>query len=268
MSHNVDGHRIEVRAAVGAPVKRVYAAWTDPRLLVQWYPEVVEGAIRPGEVVRFQWRSLGIAIDLDVRELIAGERIVFEGQTGGSRQRQTVTLTPTPTGTQLAVEQAGLASLEDAAGSQSGWTIGLAVMCEYLERHFGKNRESFAVLASARGGRAAIRDLLQQPSWLAERAPRLVSVGTPLALDLIDGSTVTGQVIADTGHEVALRCDEIDGVIALRAFPAGAGTWLVGAQVSSWAGDRATEQLSALRHALVSGVERLVSAVGHSAPSA
>ena len=48
MSDNVDGHRIEVRAAVDAPVERVYAAWTDPRLLVQWYPEAVEGAIRSG----------------------------------------------------------------------------------------------------------------------------------------------------------------------------------------------------------------------------
>jgi uncharacterized protein YndB with AHSA1/START domain len=262
MSENVDGYRIQVRASVGAPLPRVFAAWTDPALLVQWYPEMVSGAIEAGATTRFEWGSLGIAVDLDVRELVPGERIVFEGDTGRRRQRQTITFEPEARGTRLIVEHAGLASPDDAAGSESGWTIGLAVLREYLEHHFGRTRASFAVLGSARGSRAAIRELLAKPTWLAERVPRLRSPGAPLALVLLDGSTITGEVIAATGDEVALRCDEIAGVLALRAFPAGPGVWIVGAQVSSWGGADTRN----LHHALIEGVERLTSALP--APSA
>ncbi len=44
---------------IGAPRERVYAAITDPKQLAQWFPDAVEGDIRPGERPVFDFGEYG-----------------------------------------------------------------------------------------------------------------------------------------------------------------------------------------------------------------
>ena len=50
---------IEREIVIGAPRERVYAALTDPAQLAQWFPDRVEGEIKPGERPVFDFGEYG-----------------------------------------------------------------------------------------------------------------------------------------------------------------------------------------------------------------
>ena len=50
---------INKEVTIAAPREKVYAAITDPELLAQWFPDAVEGEIKPGERPVFDFGEYG-----------------------------------------------------------------------------------------------------------------------------------------------------------------------------------------------------------------
>jgi hypothetical protein len=78
--------------------------------------------------------------------------------------------------------------------------------------------------------------------------------GSAIKLDLLDGGTLTGRVLADTGREVSLGWSEIDGVLELKAFGAGDST-MVG--VRGWGWGLGAEAAAELERRVAPAVGRL-----------
>jgi uncharacterized protein YndB with AHSA1/START domain len=57
MTTSVVPHTITVRRIVAATPERLYAAWTEPDQMRQWYGTVVEADVRVGGRYRWRWRN-------------------------------------------------------------------------------------------------------------------------------------------------------------------------------------------------------------------
>jgi len=244
---DIHGDRlIRTEAHLSAPIDLVFSAWSDPDRLVQWYPERVNGRLGLGDRVRFEWSSLGLELDLEIVELLPGSRIAFCGDPGSGPQVQTVELSPSDSGTRMTIEHSGFISADDAAGARSGWALAAAMLDEYLSRHCDMPRQCFGILGTTGVSREDVVSHYDPP--------------TRLCPDL------TGPVLAVTDRkEVLVRCDEIDGAVALRTF-CSSGIVLFGAQMTSWS--RRREPTERLRQQLADGVARLGTVLGGPVPSA
>jgi uncharacterized protein YndB with AHSA1/START domain len=257
---------IRTRTHLLAPIDRVFEAWTDPDRLREWYPERVSGALRLGGSVTFEWSSLGLELELDVVELEPNRRVAFCGDPGSGPQIQSVELEQTGTGTTMTIEHTGLVTEDEAKGARSGWTLGGAMLAEYLARHFRTERTCLSVLSTTTVDIERVLRAYRQPHWLSPGAPPLDRPRAELSLELGNGMQITGCVLAISERgELLLRCDEIAGVIAFRAL-ATTGLVLYGAQVSAWGPPR--PETERLREALVEAVDCLSATLGSALPSA
>lgn len=253
-------HLIRMQSHVLAPIERVFEAWSVPSRLREWYPESATGEFRVGGRVRFEWSSLALDLDLELLELEPNRRIAFCGDPGSGAQVQSVELEPTETGTRMTIEHTGFVTAGDADGARSGWTLGGAMLDEYLTRHYATERTCFAVLSTTSASPAQVFDAFRTPGWLCDEPPTFDRARADVAMTLASGMHVTGCVLALSQRgELLLRCDQIAGIVALRAFTT-AGMVLFGAQVTSWGPARAeTDQL---RAELAAGIERLATSLG------
>jgi len=140
-----------------APRALVWQAWTDPKMLKEWWgPEnftnpVVEGDIREGGVLHITMHGpKDTPFDMDFpmikryREIVPGKKLVFENEPigpGGERLidgRTTVTFSDHPDGTLMemttvarALAPMAVAMLE---GMQAGWSQSFDKLARFLEK--------------------------------------------------------------------------------------------------------------------------------------
>ena len=118
--------------------------------------------------------------------------------------------------------------------------MALAVLRRYLERYFGRTRTMRMVMQPAPVVAEQIDTLYRSSSglakWLTTRGS-IGDVGDAVQLQLTDGQTVTGEVLAWTGTEVALSVDELDGVVELKSFSMGPAGHAIAIRACSWAAD-------------------------------
>ncbi len=266
MPEKPSSHRVSLRSVIAAPVERVWSAWVEPEQLTGWYADSIQGSLAArGQRAVASWDSLGMSIELEVIERVERRRLVVRAELGSGAQTQRIMLSAVDGGTEILLEHDGLLSRDEREGVESGWTIALALLREYVERYPGQTRRSFAILGGARAALPRIYAQFVRPGWLADPPPRL-TMGRRVALRVRGGPSLWVEVIADVpGRELALRCSEMSAVIALRALPA-RPIWLAGAIVSCWSTD--TAAIEALERALTTGVQRLLAAFGDGIPQA
>ncbi|HXS07501.1 MAG TPA: SRPBCC domain-containing protein [Rhizomicrobium sp.] len=140
-----------------APRALVWQAWTDPKMLKEWWgPEnftnpVVEGDIREGGVLHITMHGpKDTPFDMDFpmikryREIVPGKKLVFENEPigpGGERLIDgltTVTFSDHPDGTLMemttvarALAPMAVAMLE---GMQAGWSQSFDKLARFLEK--------------------------------------------------------------------------------------------------------------------------------------
>jgi uncharacterized protein YndB with AHSA1/START domain len=132
--------RLEIRRVIRAPCDRVYAAWTDPAQLKQWFgPENVRtrNLIADARVGgQFRWELTNsegeeMTIRGEYRELQPGRKIVFSWQWEDDEDWEnhtsivTVELDDCEDGTELRLTHDQLPNQESRDGHTRGWNSAL-----------------------------------------------------------------------------------------------------------------------------------------------
>ena len=129
--------------------ERVYAAWTDPEQLQQWFgpakvrTRALEADVRVGG--KFRWDITSpegeeMTVEGEYRELEPGRKIVFSWQWQEDEEWEgylsivTVELEETDKGTEVRLRHESLPSEKSRQGHTEGWNSVLDKLEEYLER--------------------------------------------------------------------------------------------------------------------------------------
>jgi len=127
---------LEIKRFINAPRDRVYAAWTDPEQLRQWFgPATVEtdnliADVRPGG--EFRWDLMNcdgkkMTIQGEYREVQPGQRIVFTWQWQDDEDWKecvsvvTVDLSDRAGGTEVRLTHTQLPNQESRDSHNEGW---------------------------------------------------------------------------------------------------------------------------------------------------
>ncbi|MEO8200119.1 MAG: SRPBCC domain-containing protein [Gemmatimonadota bacterium] len=246
-SHHL-GRCIEVAIVTRATPARVWDAWTDPDRLVEWFADRVEGSLEEGRIA-WSFERLKSTMAFRVVAVTVGARLLLESLDREPRRLELL-IGGVPGGTEVRVIDSGFSNAgaedEDFVAADSGWRIALPILRYYVEFHFNQPRESFFVLRPARFTPSLLSRLYREPDGLKEWLSDGGSLGTPggrVHLALKDGETLRGDMLADTGTELAMAWDEIAGVLQFKTcvLPGEVGTRSVYLHGWGWgiSGDRA-----------------------------
>ena len=131
---------------LNAPPAKVYAAWTDPQKLIQWFGRV---DVKPGTMRAEVDPRVGgryrVSFNIEAgeyfevggvyREVVANERLVFSWAWHSTPEREslvTVTLKSDGEGTLLTVHHEQLFDQAARAGHERGWMGSLEKLEKYL----------------------------------------------------------------------------------------------------------------------------------------
>ena len=126
--------------SIRAPRDRVWAALTEPDLLVRWFPTIQARVdLRVGGRMRFAWE--GDADEAVIEQVVPPERLVFRWRPERSeRPFTTVTIELGDAGdgvTVLSLAETGFSQLSDPEGSfrgnETGWAEELEELRGFLE---------------------------------------------------------------------------------------------------------------------------------------
>jgi uncharacterized protein YndB with AHSA1/START domain len=136
--------QLVIKRAFDAPRKLVFKAWTDPKLLVQWWgprgftTEVHEMDVRPGGVWRYSMRGpdgSDFPFDGVYVEVVVPERLVFDGSIHESPEQRVwteVTFTDQGGRTEVTVRQFFSFESDATRGASTGWNQQLDRLQEFL----------------------------------------------------------------------------------------------------------------------------------------
>jgi uncharacterized protein YndB with AHSA1/START domain len=262
--HPPEGRRIEAGIRINATPEEVWKAWTDPASISRWFTDDARGDAVPGGTLVWVFRGFG---EMPYPVVVAEPpgRLVLAGEIPGRG----------PFGLEILIEQTGGVTTlrlvnsgfrdgadfeEEYEGVRSGWDASLALLRHYLERHQGKARHASLLVRPAAVGAGELyrcfSDANGLATWLTRRGA-LGETGARAELELGDGSSLTGSVIAATGREKSVTWEEEDGaVLELKGFGS-SDRRMVGVRLTTWGPGGA--RLATLERLLTPAVERLAS---------
>lgn len=117
----------------------VFAYWTDPALLAQWWPEQAEADLRPGGVYHFAWPKMGWHLRGEYTTVEPGSRLAFTWRWDhepdkSARMVEVLFDAVGDLGTQLTVTHGTYtgADREERDGHLEGWTYFLTRLRDAL----------------------------------------------------------------------------------------------------------------------------------------
>ena len=140
---------LEIKRVINAPRSRVYAAWTDPAQLKQWWgPDNVETRNFAADARvdgKYRWDLVNqegeeMSVFGEYRELVPGKKIVFTWQWDDDEAWKnvssvvTVELSDRDGGTEICLRHEQLPSTESRDRHNEGWSSVL----DRLEKFFNK----------------------------------------------------------------------------------------------------------------------------------
>ena len=267
LSPHVTPRTIDVEQRTTATPEHVWAAWTDPARIAQWFADRASGEATPGKSITMGFDGFG-EMSYPVLEVVPGERIAFGGELPGRpAYRLEITVRRDAGETVVLLVYSGFLGGEERwdreyEGVDSGWRMALALLAVYAERHFGTAKRTLMIVRPARADLARVRDWFTREDLLARwltRRGAVGDVGSPVDLETREGRAIHGRVIARTPTEVSFTWDDARLVLEGKAFHAGPQAML-GVRVTGWDADAAL--LDALAVELEGSVGRLLEAVG------
>lgn len=255
---------LQIEHVIASPLEQVWQAWTDRERLSCWDPDRVEGEIVPGQTIVMHWDSFGVSIHVEVVSAThqAELRLRVRKPDGTSQDLIINLKARAPDKTSVELSFTGLMSEDEQAGTAAGWHTQLRLLDRFLAQPLGQQRESFAALGPAvTSVERAYAAFVEPASWLARDPIRFLAEGQGFALTTVDGMSLTGDVLSLVeGRELALWCDELNGVMRMRTIPlAGGRARLLGIQVVRW-GHRESAHL--IQESLRESVDRLIHLIG------
>jgi uncharacterized protein YndB with AHSA1/START domain len=257
----VSKRTLRLEQPVNASRAVIWRACTEQNRIRQWQADEVRGQVAPGETLSLHWPTLGVELELRVREMERERRVRFEsGPTG---------LTLELADGKVALTHTGLGGGDELEGITSSWRLSLAQLAHYCERHPERTRSvtwlTDVAHTSHQTAYVFFTDGIALESWLG-KGTGIGAVGESYSLDLGD-ELMTGTVLANTPErDIALSWSEDgDSMLFLRTLPHPDGdqrvvvlTW------SRWtetpAPTRRTERLEAAHRRLVQALGRRVQA--------
>jgi uncharacterized protein YndB with AHSA1/START domain len=158
VTQKIFGERtVTIKRVLKAPRALVWAAWTEPKHLKEWWgPEmftnpVVEGDVRVGSEMHITMHGpKGSPWDVDLpmvkryREIVPGKKLVFENEPIGPHNERliegltTVTFADHPEGTLMEMTTTAKALTVEAVqmigGMDQGWAQSFDKLARYLEK--------------------------------------------------------------------------------------------------------------------------------------
>lgn len=141
--------RLEIKRVIKASRERVYAAWTDPKQMKEWFgPEGVRtrsviADARVGGELRWELTSSegeDMTVFGEYRELVPGRKIVFTWKWDDDEDWKDITsvvtleLADAGNGTELRLVHEQLPSEESRERHSEGWTKVLASLEQYFDK--------------------------------------------------------------------------------------------------------------------------------------
>lgn len=290
---------IRLETEIRAAPSEVWDAWADPDRLAGWFVDRAEGEPVPGTSYLWFWDDFGMEVPVEVVEAVPGERLVLRTDMGAEASLLEITLRGEGGRTRLRLVQSGFDTPPGDPGIEgvrSGWTLALGLLRLYLERWPDRVRRELFLTREGSFGPADLAPLQRTAEglerWLVADGAEDVEAGLPepgdvearafgageveagtsetasVVLTLVDGTSLTGRVLAASDTEAVLSWDEIEGAVELKSYPAGppeegasghdAGEsrWTAALRVSTWSEEEGV--LERVRPGLVAALDRLV----------
>jgi uncharacterized protein YndB with AHSA1/START domain len=215
---------VEVTLVTRATVSRVWEAWTDPVRLVEWFADRAKGTVATGELLTWSFDHPASEMTFRVSPFTSPGRLVLESVAGNPSQLE-VLVTPGHDGTRISLTHTGLPGQQsweqDRHTLASSWQLALSVLRYYVEFHYAEPRRTFFASRIGRFSASRLTTLFREPSGLQEWLTDGGSLGTPggrVHLALKSGEILRGDMLADTGTDIAMAWDEIGGVLQFRSL--------------------------------------------------
>jgi uncharacterized protein YndB with AHSA1/START domain len=257
------GRAVDVEIVTRATPAKVWEAWADPARIVEWFADRATGFALPNQTLRWGNDRLKTETSYTVLSATPPSRLLLEG-IGQAPSRLEVTIGAARDGTRIRLIHSGFPLTTDFdehfIAVASGWRMAMAVLRYYLEFQFGHPRQGFFVCRPARYSAARLASLYREPSGLQEWLTDAGSLGTPggrVHLVLKGGRILRGDMLADTGTEVAMAWDEINGVLEMKSFPWDRDTGMRAICVRGWGWDLELAQAQLIEQEIHAAVDRL-----------
>jgi hypothetical protein len=181
-----------------------------------WQADEVVGDAATASRIGLRWPGLQQSVDLNVVEVIPQERVVL----GVGPSRLTLEI---ETG-EIQLTHEGLRSEDEAEGMRSAWRTSLGLLAHAVTKHPQRSRHVRWLTQPARTSPGLSHVYFTEPFAMAQwltRAGSIGQVGSDLALTLVTGESITGQVVANTpDRDVAFTWKEQkDAYLVFRTFP-------------------------------------------------
>lgn len=217
-----EGRTIRETMRTSQPPIAVYDAWADPGRYAGWFVDRAEGHTVPGATVTWYFDDFGYELPVEVVEALPGQKLVFRDRVPGAAARITeIRIAREGDQTRVDLRNSGFPTgadfEENFQACVRGWTLALATLKHYLERHAGQRRTAFLRMRPATFEYERLSDLYGP--GLARWFPRAGEVG---------------PVLANAEPESLLHWSRIRGLLALKAFPMGPKGRMVALQVNAW----------------------------------
>jgi uncharacterized protein YndB with AHSA1/START domain len=254
---------VEVEIVTRAHPARVWEALTDPARIVEWFAERAVGDFEPGSSVTWSFDRLGSELSFRVLQQSGTGRVLLQGE-GATPGRLEITVGAAHDGTRVTLSHHDLPDEpgwdDDYRALAAGWRLALAVLRYYVEFHFAEPRRGFFVTRAGRFPLAKLQTLFRDPAGLQEWLTEGGSMGTPggrVHLALKNGETLRGDMLADSGADIALAWDEIEGVLQFRTLPASRDRDARTVCAMGWGWGLSAERAKRIELDLAAALERL-----------
>ncbi|MGH9747925.1 MAG: SRPBCC domain-containing protein [Candidatus Acidiferrales bacterium] len=257
------GRIIRAEIETTATPQQAWEAWADPEKIAHWFVDRASGEAKPGGTMTWFFDEFGFALPYKVVEATPGKLFVlkWEAPQGGPTGILEVKIARRGGATRIQLVNSGFR--EDAAwndeyeGVVSGWKMSLAILKYYLENHFGSAKAALLVMRPATFTYEQLHEYFVDSTklalWLANSGA-IGKIGDACRLELRDGGTLTGRILADTGREVTVSWEEIGGTLELKGFSMGPQR-VAGVRCMVW--NPKPERMERLKTDLSAAVERL-----------
>jgi uncharacterized protein YndB with AHSA1/START domain len=256
------GRSIVCEVRTTAPPEHAWAAWADPEKIAHWFVDRAYGDVRPGGVMTWVFDQFKLEIPYPVLEATAPSRLVLGGEIPGFPPfRLEITIARDKGETVVRLFNSGFREGaqwdEEYAGVASGWRLSLALLREYLERHYGTPKQSILVMQPAPFQLFEILPWFTEEARLAQWLTTSGGVGapgSPAHLVMRNGEVLRGTVLDVTGQEAALSWDDANMALEFKAFAMGPSR-VVGIRLTGWDAD--TSRMRSLETSFRDALARL-----------
>lgn len=261
------GRMVRVEFTTSAPAEKVWAAWTDPTKIAQWFTDGASGEPIPGTMFTWTFDRFNYVIPYEVVDAVPNERFVLKGEIPG-RPPGFLEITIRKEAGQTRVQLVNSGFLEggewdeEFAGIDSGWKMAMAILKLYVENYFGLAKAMALAMRPAQFTMEQLRPCFREPVKLARwltSSGGVGRVGEAYEFALRDGTKATGRVLADTGREATLSWDEIRGTFELKSFSMGPAMRMICVRALSWEGDPA--RTKKIEEEMAAALDRLAEAL-------